>query len=529
MWARVELCYSGTSTLTLIYKDPVDEIDFYLGGVRWGSHRLLGTGSVAPHFWTIFDFTLHGCAHAYLRVKSGDVANFNFTVLSEQALASYEQVYTTFYGVFYSIMVLSFVVSILFWIRMRHAVFLCFASLIVFQDFLGASLLNGYLFRFVMSPDSFVRLDIGNIFAPLMNASLLAFALAFLTVPWGWARRLTQVMIVSQLLVVSPILLNLLVPIHTQNYLISQFVNQSIMVSCLWVIVLASFSPRDRQNRLFLLVSAPKAASQIVKTLLLQGDLHEGIRLFGHDLGFFVFNVAALGSLIEAVGLLIILINFYLEQMHKVAERLHRSELDAELLQTYKQVAHDIRSPLSALKIVADRAKTLPEAKLVGMAVERIEQIAEDLSGRRERLEKIDPSSAIERAIRELSVRVPGVTFRHDQDPRRVQIEVHASDFARTLTNLLNNSVEAGAREICVQTRVTDILLIQITDNGAGIAPEVLAKLGHERVTHGKERGSGLGFQSSADNVRAWGGHITVASQLGNGTTITVVLPLVRE
>ncbi|HLP77425.1 MAG TPA: ATP-binding protein, partial [Candidatus Paceibacterota bacterium] len=104
----------------------------------------------------------------------------------------------------------------------------------------------------------------------------------------------------------------------------------------------------------------------------------------------------------------------------------------------------------------------------------------------------------------------------------------------QVITNLLTNAVhhnkEAG--EVCVVTRREgEFVLIEVTDNGPGIAPEHLPKIFQRfyRVDSARTAAqgrSGLGLAISKAIVEAHGGSIEVSSEFGKGTTFRVRLPV---
>jgi signal transduction histidine kinase len=68
-------------------------------------------------------------------------------------------------------------------------------------------------------------------------------------------------------------------------------------------------------------------------------------------------------------------------------------------------------------------------------------------------------------------------------------------------------------------------IIIEFTDNGAGISPEVLPYIFDPFVTT-KDGGTGLGLAITYDIVRRHSGHIDVESSQGKGTTFRVFLPI---
>lgn len=111
----------------------------------------------------------------------------------------------------------------------------------------------------------------------------------------------------------------------------------------------------------------------------------------------------------------------------------------------------------------------------------------------------------------------------HDGD-----IEVDTNRFLRMLGNLLKNAREAmpdgGALTIAAERR-DDEIIFRISDTGLGIPAEILPRLFEPFVTHGKVNGTGLGMAIAKSVVEAHGGKISVASELGRGTTVEIRIP----
>jgi two-component system NtrC family sensor kinase len=83
---------------------------------------------------------------------------------------------------------------------------------------------------------------------------------------------------------------------------------------------------------------------------------------------------------------------------------------------------------------------------------------------------------------------------------------------------------------ICVRTGVgpePDQVLLEVEDNGSGIAPENLSRIFDPFFTTKPiGRGTGLGLSLAYGIVQKHGGAISVASELGKGTTFRIVLPV---
>ena len=88
------------------------------------------------------------------------------------------------------------------------------------------------------------------------------------------------------------------------------------------------------------------------------------------------------------------------------------------------------------------------------------------------------------------------------------------------LVNLLENARNAGARAVTV--RVSDRgLRLSVEDDGRGVPPESLPRV-FEPTFSTTSSGSGLGLAIAKRLVESWGGTITLTSQSGQGTTVTI-------
>jgi two-component system NtrC family sensor kinase len=103
------------------------------------------------------------------------------------------------------------------------------------------------------------------------------------------------------------------------------------------------------------------------------------------------------------------------------------------------------------------------------------------------------------------------------------------SHLQQVVVNLLSNACDAmsepGTIEVSAEVGGGEVA-IHVRDEGAGIRPELLEKIFDPFVsTKPSGRGTGLGLSIVQGIVHKHGGQISVRSQLGKGTTFTVVLP----
>lgn len=108
---------------------------------------------------------------------------------------------------------------------------------------------------------------------------------------------------------------------------------------------------------------------------------------------------------------------------------------------------------------------------------------------------------------------------------------------SQVILNILNNAVDAMSAEGTLavstslkQTVENDYVQLQISDTGAGIAPEHLPHIFETFfTTKEKESGTGLGLSVTKDIIDKHGGQISVESTPGEGTTFMVLLPVAEN
>ena len=215
-------------------------------------------------------------------------------------------------------------------------------------------------------------------------------------------------------------------------------------------------------------------------------------------------------------------------------------------------VAHDLRNPLSALKmsaaLIAPGREASPERiekmlALVRRQVARLDRMVGDLldatrieAGKLElQLEERD-ARELARAVvelyqatgasHELSLSLPGTAVPLFCDGTRIE---------QVLNNLVSNALKyspVGSRVDVVVAREGEEALLSVSDQGIGLSVEERRHLfaAFKRTPGARERapGVGLGLSVSRRIVEAHGGRIEVESQPGQGSVFRVRLPLAR-
>ena len=119
----------------------------------------------------------------------------------------------------------------------------------------------------------------------------------------------------------------------------------------------------------------------------------------------------------------------------------------------------------------------------------------------------------------DLHLSLPAVTLRFIADKEQIE---------QVLINLIRNARENEATQITLSAGITlgNHLFLRVTDNGTGIDPEVQERIFIPFFTT-KPTGSGIGLTISRQIMHQHHGSITVQSKVGEGSTFTLLFPIV--
>ncbi|MEW6145764.1 MAG: ATP-binding protein [Thermodesulfobacteriota bacterium] len=204
------------------------------------------------------------------------------------------------------------------------------------------------------------------------------------------------------------------------------------------------------------------------------------------------------------------------------------------------RIAHEIKNPLSgitvALEIMKSKSDDNDQQQSISEVlkeVRRLDRILKDLlqlSVPKEMdFRKADPNDIVERSILVVSpiAEEKGVTIETDLGCSE-EFNLDYEKCQQVVINLLINGIDAlgtGGGKVTVGTESVDgELHIRVTDTGHGIPPQDIDKV-FEPFYTSKKQGTGLGLAISKRIAEAHDGRITVSSELGKGSTFTLVLP----
>ncbi len=251
----------------------------------------------------------------------------------------------------------------------------------------------------------------------------------------------------------------------------------------------------------------------------------------------------------DEIGILIGNYNKMVTKLEESAEILAKNERDSAWREMAKQVAHEIKNPLTPMKLSIQYLE-----KAIKQYPDDADKIAKKIS--RTMLEQIDNLTGIAEAFGNFAelpkttnvrvelnniVEVVHNLFRKREDmdiKLSVPIDpiyVHAdkSQLVRILNNLVKNATEAipSERRGLINLELTtrkEKAIIKVTDNGNGIPHEMKGKIFQPKFTT-KDSGSGLGLAISANMIESMNGKIYFESEPDVSTSFYIELDLIRQ
>lgn len=233
------------------------------------------------------------------------------------------------------------------------------------------------------------------------------------------------------------------------------------------------------------------------------------------------------------------------ERLQQNERELLRSEQLAAVGQLAASVAHEIRNPLAAVKMLVEAARrarnprplSAEDLRVIHAEVARLEQTAQgflDFAGPpAPQPIRCDLRELVAHAVELVRgrARQQGVEVAAPPPPGPVPVHVDRGQLSTVLLNLLINALDAmphgGRLEIRLGAAEGEVRLA-VRDSGAGIVPEMVGRL-FTPFASSKPTGTGLGLSISRRVIEDHGGRVTAANRPEGGACFTVILPAVEE
>lgn len=172
-----------------------------------------------------------------------------------------------------------------------------------------------------------------------------------------------------------------------------------------------------------------------------------------------------------------------------------------------------------------------------GIVLDILDGVNAILRGARDDEPDENPATTIRTAMRVCSHLVrysSGAKLRYDGPEHLPTVNIPKNDLLQVLVNLISNAANAVKESGRVNRAVVisadpegDELRIRVTDNGTGIPEPVLARLGTPFFTT-RTTGTGLGINQVKRILARAAGEVQFESSLGEGTSVTAIVPLHR-
>ena len=239
-----------------------------------------------------------------------------------------------------------------------------------------------------------------------------------------------------------------------------------------------------------------------------------------------------------------------LEREEAIVQTHHTGRL-ASIGRLAAGVAHEINNPLAIINEKAglmkdlmlmskeppDKEKFLGLIKAISDSVNRCRTITHRLLGFARRMdvqhEEIDLNDTIREVIEFLDKEVLYRNIKLDTHLKEdlPRIVSDKGQLQQVFLNIINNAIDAvpdgGVIAVSTEVKGRDRVRVTIMDNGQGIPKDTIKNIFEPfYTTKGKGKGTGLGLSISYGIIKRLGGDISVESEVGEGSTFYVELPI---
>ncbi len=251
----------------------------------------------------------------------------------------------------------------------------------------------------------------------------------------------------------------------------------------------------------------------------------------------------------DEIGALVRGYNIMLQKLSESVDALAKSEREGAWQEMARQVAHEIKNPLTPMKLsiqyldraIASDAPNVVELsqKVTKTLIDQMDQLSK-IAGDFSQFANISNTNPVEMDVKE-SLRSVGNLYRTDESldltleipDEKTIIVADQMQINRVLTNLIKNAIEASSNNQKKVIHIKQIIedghtIISVRDFGAGISDEMKDKIFVPNFTT-KSSGTGLGLAICKGICERAGGSIYFESEIGFGTTFFVRFPLKNE
>lgn len=248
----------------------------------------------------------------------------------------------------------------------------------------------------------------------------------------------------------------------------------------------------------------------------------------------------------DEIGQLVRQYNFMLSQLEQSAQLLAQSEREDAWKEMAKQIAHEIKNPLTPMKLSvqhlqrawADKKENIDETfkRVTSVLIEQIDSLsllATEFSSFAKmpeaKVEEFELTNAINSVV-ELYFNTENMTIIFSAGSEKMMISADKDQLGRVFNNVIKNAIQSipedreGQIRVGVQ-KVGTFAEVRIQDNGNGVPEEIINKIFTPSFST-KNSGMGLGLAISKQIIEQAGGQISFTTKQFVGTEFLIKIPL---
>lgn len=246
----------------------------------------------------------------------------------------------------------------------------------------------------------------------------------------------------------------------------------------------------------------------------------------------------------DEIGELMHAFNIMTIELEKSRERVAASERELAWKEMARQVAHEIKNPLTPMRLSVQHLEHAQEVKdpnfamifkrvmrTLGEQIDLLTRIATEFSRfgemPRRRYTAVPVRKVIESAVALFDSERHRIRFVIDLPENLNPIHADEEEFRRTLVNLIRNAIQAIDGWGVIAIRASEdrgMIHLRLTDTGSGMNEETLQKAFDPNFST-KTSGMGLGLAIVKKTITDMSGSISLESKLGQGTTFFIDVP----
>ena len=247
----------------------------------------------------------------------------------------------------------------------------------------------------------------------------------------------------------------------------------------------------------------------------------------------------------DEIGVLVNAYNKMIDKLEISKKKLAKNERQTAWSEMAKQIAHEIKNPLTPMKLSVQHLRRVISLK--GKDEEHLKQFEDKMIGQIDLLTEIAdefsnfaelPKAKMKSVDLSVIIRNTIGLYNHHKHVKIVYNKLNdivifgdENQLTRVFNNLLKNSIQAvnSNGEISISTEMNNLQnVILIEDNGVGIPTEFEGKIFEPKFTT-KTSGKGLGLPIVSQIIRNHGGEISLMKNNTKGTCFRITLPLFKD